>query len=267
MSDWTALGPRVFTSGNSLPERDFSGYGFDGLDFVVGNKGLSEYEIKRQRRFSGRDDGCCFLLEQRDSDHIISTDPVGLCKLFVYQSKQGWAVSNSFTALMDQINEEGWAVTPDYAVLDAWTLPPNAFGASFSTGTVVREITLLNPAQYIVIKSGVLHIEQHQTSQKPTEQLDYEAKISEFLQIWLGRILGLAISNKVSLGAELTGGLDSRTVFAFLLHLRKRGALPSLDKVAIFCSKPSSTDHVIAQSLADVFDFNLTNQSSSDEMS
>ncbi len=251
----TALEPRVYVSGVDLPDRDFTGYGFEGTDFIVGLDGLELFEASRGISFSGHDDGCYMLVERQGKAHTIAADPNGLCKLFVYRHGSNWAIANSFSVLVDRVSTLGWNITPDFAVLDAWTLPPNTFGACFSTQTVVREIALLNPLEQIRIEGTDVKIETRSLQTLNALGPTYEDKIQYYLRQWCSRILTLAQSEHINLNVELTGGLDSRTVFAFILHLRDRGAIALLENVTVFCGGASTSDLDIAQSVS--ADFNI----------
>jgi hypothetical protein len=255
LPDWTALTPVVFASSLPMPERYFSGYGFEGLDFVIGPQGLAAFEAVRGRPFSGRDDGCYMTLSKTAGQAVIAADPQGMCKLFVYTSRAGWAVSNSFAGLMDHVIAEGWPVTPHYGVLDGWTLPQRSFWNPCSAQTVVREIRLLGAGQHLVIRSGKAFVEQHRPLMPPAQV--YETAVTAYLRLWLGRILGMAQSDQIALCAELTGGVDSRTAAAFILHLRARGLLAGSQAVPIFCAKSAVLDHSVAQAVAARFGFEL----------
>lgn len=256
MYSWMALEPCVFSSTQDLPDLFFTGYGFEGPDFIWGQPGLEAFEKANETHFSGRDDGC-YLFLRRDGlrNHTLTTDPIGMCKLFVYRNRRNWAVSNSFARLMDYVIEQGWRITPDYGALDAWTIPDKSFAAARHNANAVSEITLLKSSDFIELTADNLTIRTRPKESRPS--LDFDQALDRFLSIWLGRILGLARSHEVSLSAEITGGLDSRTVLAFLLHLRARGVLKTLDGVNIFCSKSSPSDHEVAASLGQSFGFSI----------
>jgi hypothetical protein len=256
MTSALALKPQVFNSITSLPARSFNGYGFEGVDLILGQLGLDVFEAQSEKSFSGKDDGCYLFLRKSEEEHLASADPAGQCKLFLYQGPQGWAFSNSFSCLLDWLRASSWKITPNYAALDAWTVPMKSFASCFSAKTAVDEITLLGATEHLRIAAGKIHIQRQNQSTDQTEGFD--RALDHFLTLWLGRIWGVVQAGEINLQAELTGGLDSRTVLAFLLHLQNRGAIKNKRDFNIFCAKPSTLDHRIALSLGQQLGFELS---------
>lgn len=254
---WTALPAFVLASGDALPDRLFLGYGFDGVDFIVGSEGLDRFEAAGRGRIADGEDGCYTLIEKTAQGHVAGIDAGGQCRLFLYRSGRRWALSNSFAALADRLAAEGWPVTVDPAMLDAWSGHHRSFYSLQAPRTVLREVTFLPAARRVVIAAdGTVSVVPRPPRADDGAET-YEAAIGRYMAVWLGRILTLAGTPDLTLRQEVTGGMDSRAALAPTLYLLGRGLLPDAGRIDFVSPPRIASDHAVARVLGDRFGFAL----------
>ena len=201
-----------FTSDSDFPARFFRGYAFCGNDLVIGETGVELF--KQEIPF--REDGHYFLLRQDGQRFIGGTDYKGSMKLFTYKSSDGWAFSNSFALLVDQIKSRGWKLSIRPEHIETWNQKGSFWQQLWSFDTAVEEISLVPSHSVISIESGNLLVKRHETLE---HFADYETAMANFLNIWLGRAAALM---QGPLKVDITGGVDSRVNLALFLAAGQR---------------------------------------------
>lgn len=240
-----------FSSATDLPERWFSGYGFAGCNFIAGEGGAQRY-----RRATGRDvpigeDGCYVTIAPHGSATRIGADFKGYKHLYYYSQGSVWAFSNSLTALVEHLTEQGVTLHIDRAQLMVWRHPKPFTAQPASFKTAVCEIRILPSFYCLELKKGKLKpvaLEPRASAQS------YCDGLKQYLELWLSRISGLIHHGGLSLIVDLTGGRDSRVLLGFFLAARERlGITSSRDNFYLRSDKKTrlARDLEIARQLAE----------------
>lgn len=216
------LEPLFLASDEPVAEDAFTGYAFSGSHLIIGAIGYREWLGSGRPELEEHLDGCYMVVSARGNRVRIGADYKGYCKLFVYQRDGKWAVSNSFSRLVDGARARGWAITPNRAVISTWSFP-GAFWQQFSTfETAAHEITVL-PRQHslMVDDQGALSMVKPERFMPEPDESAYKEALGEFAQTWIGRIGTTIRRADTQLLMELTGGVDSRVPLALALALRQ----------------------------------------------
>jgi hypothetical protein len=141
---------------------------------------------------------------------------------------------------------KGVSVEPRYSQIAAMVAPGALFGQLYSFNTAVQGVRLL--PMDLELSIGPNGAEEIPRPERPRAS-SYREALSVCANIWVSRFETLLASDRTQLVTDLTGGLDSRVVFAMLAAARRRlDAAP----VSVFCSGEGS-DATIARSLCDRF--------------
>lgn len=200
------------------PDRLFLGYCFAGRDYIHGSSGAEAYTKHTGNTIEAGEDGCYITGVRVGSRHRLATDYWGYKKLFYFHDREFWAVSNSILRLVQHLRERGIRVLPNYAQLAAMTGgTPTRQLSSFATPA--DGVHLLPPDCSLEIgdDKAILHREVRARGRG-----DYRERLSEFAETWISRIETLLVHSRMRLSSDLTGGMDSRCVFALLLHALHR---------------------------------------------
>lgn len=250
--------PVVIHRGSDFTESQFTGYAFSNVDLIIGAQGYEDWALEKKSQLAHHEDGCYILARPSPRGYEIGADYKGYCKVYIYRHLHEWAVSNSFSSLVEFAHSQGWPVTlNDHAFLTHSF--PGAFWQQSSTfETSVAEITLL-PRTYLieVTREGELSTAPASVPGGPEAYATYARALSDFQSLWVGR-LGTAVRHTSNVAtAELTGGLDSRVVLSLLLSLRQH--FPTYYSNQLFMrSNPTQIDDLeVATRLCKVFRLNL----------
>lgn len=208
----------LILSSRMRPKEQFEGYAFVGTDYVHGPAGMTAYRARTGRTVGPGEDGC-YVVARRAGRLFgrrfeVGTDASGLGRLFLYRSGDDWALGSSYSGLVEHLRTEGMTLTPrlgrlrPFALRQTLTMQLSIFQTPFD------EIRLLPVGTVVVIRGSVLSLERAPELQP----LEYEAALQEYLDVWRGRTRALLADPRVTFTADLSGGVDSRTVFAFLLE-------------------------------------------------
>lgn len=253
------LEPVVITS-NSVPSREvFSGYAFSGSDFIMGSEGLRLHRKTQGSRLSHHEDGCYFLATPTAAGLKIGTDFKGNCKVFFYRHGTRWAVANSFMKLVDAVRAESWPTTARPHAIDSWGVPGRFWDQFWSYGTSIEEISLL--PRWATLEATATGLKEIDPSPLRNDN-DYDAYIeglTEYLNVWIGRIGTILNHEPLRVQMELTGGKDSRGVFALLLAARQYFGIDFSDRFDLLSSRSAarSDDLPIATALASAYNVPL----------
>ncbi|SJM53306.1 hypothetical protein [Agrococcus casei] len=216
------LEPLLITSDALVNEDVFTGYAFSGAHLIIGEIGYQQWLSTGRQELEEHLDGCYMVVSPRDGQVKIGADYKGYCKLYVYQRDGHWAVSNSFSKLVESVRARGWVITPNRAVISTWSFP-GAFWQQFSTfETAAHEISVL-PRQHSleVDDQGTLNVVKSERTPPTPDRQGYLQALGEFVQTWIGRIGTTIRRPDTQLLMELTGGVDSRVPLALALALRQ----------------------------------------------
>lgn len=253
------LEPVVITSDSMPSDEVFSGYAFSGSDFIMGPDGLRLHREDRGSHLSHHEDGCYFLATPTPAGLRIGTDFKGNCKVFFYKHNTQWAVSNSFIKLVDVVRAKSWPTTVRPHVIDSWGVPGRFWDQCWSYGTSIEEISLLPRwAKLVATPAGVEEVDPapHRNDD------DYDAYIeglTKYLNVWIGRIGTILSEDSLRVQMELTGGKDSRGVFALFLAARQYFGLNTSDRFDLLSSRSAARadDLPIATELASAYNMPL----------
>nr|WP_138918264.1 hypothetical protein [Paracoccus sp. TRP] len=247
----------IFTSDGSQIESAFFGYGFQGTDLVIGHEGFRAF-TESGRRFQSDNDGCYLYVQADGSGNtIFSTDFRGYFPLFYYSSGSSWIVSPSFELVARAARRRNLPLTLCKAQLDAWKSNSALLQAPTSERTPFAEIRLLSYDKKII--AGDKLIVSHRKRQPAHNS--YETALSDLLAIWGGRIMTI-LDGGMAIRADLTGGVDSRTVFSVILHtLQMTGRCDFLSSEAILFNsdRRQQEDFAVACQISDFFGFPINN--------
>lgn len=213
----------LFSSKTENPDRFFRGYFFHGADYVFGEGGFEAFSRARGLNRLVREDGCYVQAEkQQGRCYRFSADYHGYKKLFYFWDDGFWVVSNSLHRISVHIRQHGYRVLPDNSQLAAMategTFYPSGRGSFFSQltsfDTIIRGVRLVPADCALWIGSSGVRMEK--TIHHPPDG-SYGCQLGHFISTWIGRLNTLVDERTVQISCDLTGGLDSRAVFALLL--------------------------------------------------
>jgi hypothetical protein len=213
----------LLSSKTAKPDRFFQGYFFHGTDYVFGAGGFEAFGRAKGLNRVVREDGCYVQAEkQQGGDYRFSADYNGYKKLFYFWDDGFWLVSNSLPRIAAHMRQHGYPVRPDDSQVAAMaaegTFYPSGRGSFFSQltsfDTIIRGVRLV-PAD-CALRIGASGVSLEPVIQHPPDD-SYEHQLGKFISTWLGRLNTLVNEPALQISCDLTGGLDSRTVFALLL--------------------------------------------------
>lgn len=196
----------LFSSYERLPESYFQGYCFVDNDLILDAKGAEQYN----KTITPFHDGCYFSISKRDNRYILGVDSNGFNRIFYYNLNGIWAVSNSVLILAKYLHSKGVKLTRNYAALASLFNVATVTNQISTLRTVFNEIKLLPYQSFIEINSNQLIIrpKSHQ------EDKGYIKNLKVYIETWLSRIETIITNNEINVVSELTGGVDSRTVYS-----------------------------------------------------
>jgi hypothetical protein len=212
----------LFSDKTENPDRFFQGYFFYDSDYVFGEGGFEAFCQARGLNRLIREDGCYVQAErQKGGYYRFSADHSGYKKLFYFWDNRFWVVSNSLHRISAHLRQHGYRVLPDSSQLAAMategTFYPTGRGSFFSQltsfDTIIRGVRLVPADCALWIGPSGVRME------KTIHHLpnDYQDQLGRFINTWIGRLNTLVNDPSVQVSCDLTGGLDSRAVFALLL--------------------------------------------------
>ncbi|WP_157235875.1 hypothetical protein [Brachybacterium sp. P6-10-X1] len=194
-------------------EESFEGYAFVGADFISGSDGFSRFRECGGTLGPGSD-GCYAVLRRTASGWEAGTDARGLRKLFLYRKGGSWALGSSLHDLVSHLRVHHAALTPNLAVLRALGVRQALTAQLNSTHTIFHEIEL-------VPSFCAVHIDETGPQVIPFSpryaSSGYEEALAQHLFMWRSRFATLTSDPRTTFVTDLSGGLDSRVVFAFAL--------------------------------------------------
>lgn len=247
----------VYASDTASINADFLGYSFQGSDLVIGPQGYTDFTASG-RIFEADSDGCYLHVQpDRAGNTVFSTDFHGYFPLFYYQSGQHWIISPSFERVAQEAYRRGLPLTPRIHQLEAWKSKAHLLQSTTSARTPFDEIRLLSYDQEI-IAGRELSIRQ---KNRIIASTSYATALADMIALWGGRILTI-LEGGMAIRADLSGGVDSRTVMAVLYWtLQHANRLELLHSDSVFVnSHPGMTDdYEIATAIGQAFGFPLNN--------
>jgi hypothetical protein len=228
-------------------EESFDGYAFIGADFIAGSAGFSRFRASGGTLAPGAD-GCYAVLRRSGDAWEAGTDARGLRKLFMYREGDVWAVGTSLLGLSSHLRSHGVTLRPNLAILRGLGVR-QALTAQLNTSHTIFEGVVLIPSFCTVrIEDGAPSVVALPRGRFPTE---YEDALGEHLFTWRSRFSTLIRDPRTTFIADLSGGLDSRVVFAFA---RASGLFEgALARVQIASQERMPEDFVAAEKIAQAY--------------
>ncbi len=248
-----------FVSSASIPrEPSFIGYAFQGTDLIIGPDGYAEY-IASGRNFAEDCDGCYFIINPDAVGNVVfSTDFHGYFPLFYYSHGEHWIVSPSFEVIAREAHIRGLPLTFRQHQFTSWSSSLAPFQSPTSDRTPFDEIRLLSYDAELVVRQKDLSVRAKERTLKSNS---YQEALSEMIATWGGRIMTI-LNGKMAIRADLSGGVDSRTVLSLLYWaLDKEAALELFNSDCILINSNSAMleDYGIATAIGDKFNITINN--------
>lgn len=235
----------IISSFANAIDYEFEGYCFSGNDYIAGAEGHRAY-VQSGGSVPPGLDGCYAIAQDDDDGVIIGTDARGLRRLFLYEGASAWAVGTSLYELVEHLRLHGIDPEPCLPVLTAFGVR-KSFTAQLNTlQTIFQGITLVPSYCAVRIDRGgprvfLLESAVHEES--------YEENLQKYVETWLSRFQTLSSHPDSLFTIDLSGGLDSRLVFAFALA---SGALKEQPgRFRVISQKNLPDDFAAATNIAD----------------
>jgi len=204
----------IFSSELDNPNEFFQGYCFHEADYIYGKEGYNKYKRETSIQIEGGEDGCYVLSRKVNDEFHFFSDYYGYKKIFYYWEKGFWVVSNSIYLIAEHLKENGIGLEVEYSQLACIGRKRKGFFLDqlFSLKTIIKNVKLLPIGNKLIISSASFEVVELKDN---IVFESYEQGLSYFLGMWVARIAGLLI-NDIHVKSDLTGGLDSRAVFAIV---------------------------------------------------
>ena len=224
----------------------FEGYCFNGADYIAEFAGYAWF-----RQATGRDvgpglDGCYTVARWIGETYEIGGDSRGLGKLFLYQAGNEWAVGSSLHGLVRYLRENGKELTPRPIIFDAFLLPGTFAQQLMSTYTMFKEINLVPSNVCLTVTAGTLRRRRVHTRH---ETSSYDEALATYVATWKSRARALLQDERARFAVDLSGGLDSRVGFSFVVG--SKSYTPGDQRFRFVSNVGANQDFAIAQQVAD----------------
>lgn len=238
----------------------FDGYAFFGIDFVIGNKGFQKF-YKHNVSVDMYEDGNYVLINRVDANkYKLTRDYHGYYPLYYFNSDDYWCVSNSIIYIAEYLRSKGITINYNESNVEAWKCHLPLLQTINSHSTFIDEIKVLPGNQDIFfIKENARNSISFTKRAKSLEvDKDYNTALKNCLDIWIKRYLTILSNQNIALWNDLTGGLDSRTLFSFLIRNIDEAREAFKDRrLRISSNSKNIEDFEVAKRLASLFDFKL----------
>lgn len=181
-------------------------------DYIFGPEGAKEYRSATGKTILPGQDGCYISIQKNGSMYQVGTDYAGYKKIFYYNQNGIWAISNSIHDLALHLKEEGVELTLNYPQLISLKIKPTIATQTSCFKTIFNEIKLLPSFLSLIIKNNKIE----KTNNNKKRNGNYPVALKLFLDTWVSRFETLIRDERINISADLTGGVDSRAVFAIL---------------------------------------------------
>jgi len=252
----------LFSSFIDNPDYFFQGYCFIDNDYVYGLGGAVGYLQDTGRKIEIGEDGCYVVVNRDRDDFIFGSDHSGYKKILYFKDEVTgeWAVSNSMNLLVEHLRNNSIEVTPNLSLIKLMSQIETSVQQLVSFNTIANEIKILPLNTFLKIGRQSLIISK---INKPiTDEQSYEELIVSFAEIWASRFATIMLSDKLYITQAITGGLDSRSVFA-LSNLAKNslnGHINSRYKLVCGLTKGETIDLDVAKKISEKYEYKLNDQ-------
>lgn len=180
------------------------------MNYIFGEEGFKQYT----KDYGIDIDGCYVFAKKINDSFHISSDYYGYKKIFYYWSSDFWVVSNSLYLIANHLKDSGVVIKPQYSQIAYIGKKREGFFLDqlYSLNTAIQGVKLLPVGKRLIISDTDIQI-CDLNEERGFES--YEEGLSYFLGVWIARIAGL-LAHGIYVKSDLTGGLDSRAVFAIV---------------------------------------------------
>lgn len=231
------------------------GYWFQGSDYT-----FNWTNEPQQHPLATGLDGAYVTVSPTQTGHRIGTDHDGNRRLFLYESAGQVAVSDSLVALARHARSSGWPLTLVPHQLEGWGSGQGSLMEQlWSYQTVFHEIALVPHFLDVIIpREGHAQLERRPFESFLEEVDGYPQALSTWMATWMGRVRTVLSSPSVVPMTELSGGLDSRTVFALFANAIE-GSPKLAGDLRVFSSprKQKRHERELAQQVVSPYDLDL----------
>ncbi len=203
----------IISSFTDSPAKYFEGYCFSGSDYVAEEDGYRAY-VSSGGSVSPGLDGCYAVIRKTDAGVEFGTHARGLRRLFVYENGAQWAVGSSLSELADHLRSHGVHLKPCLPVLRAFGVRKSLTAQLSTLQTIFQDITLVPSYCVVRVEHDVVSVVPRA---EPADYAPYERDLQVYVETWLSRFQTLYQHPDSRFTVDLSGGLDSRLVFAFVL--------------------------------------------------
>lgn len=244
----------VASTFNPPGKDEFQGYCFLDEDLIVGQQGAEAYFEDHGIRPLPGEDGCYLTVTSGPDGWRFGTDSRGLSKWFIYRRGTIWAISSSLYGLVQHLRDNGVYPTPNLNLAQVYGLSGTFVQQPGTLEMPFEEIELLPSFCTALIGTrGEITIE---TIEQREELPSYAESLQDYLSIWTSRLATLTKDPQSRLTADLSGGVDSRAVFSFLLT---NGIFDTqeTDRFRLVANSKMQEDFSAAAAIARDYDFIL----------
>lgn len=233
---------------NLSPRLDthFEGYCFDGSDYIAEFAGFAWFRQATGREIGPGLDGCYTVARWVGETFEIGVDSRGMGKLFLYRHGDDWAVGSSLHGLVRYLRANGMELTPRPIVFDALLLPGTFAQQLMSTCTMFKEIDLVPSNISLTVTAGVLARKRVPALKRTAS---YDEALAAYVATWKARARTLIQDGRARFAVDISGGLDSRVGFSFIVG--SQDVRPDPRKVRFVSNVGANRDYAIAQQVAD----------------
>lgn len=191
----------------------FQGYCFVNEHLIIGASGADEYQAVTGELPSPGLDGCYVTAFPTDNGWVFGTDSRGLAKLFVYQRGDIWAIGSSLFSLVQHLRENGVYPAPKIGQILVAGVAGSFTDQPASSDMPFQDIELIPTFCTVIVNSeGSIKT----TALPESVSSSYEESLTHYLSMWASRLETILQHPGGRIAADLSGGIDSRAVFAFL---------------------------------------------------
>ncbi len=257
----------VFTSKDSLPQRFLWGLAYVGPDVIVGDGGYARFlEANPVIRPGG--DGAYVVINGDSEGFQIGADYGGYAHIYYYAAEDGWAFSNSFYQLAEQLADRGTRLTP-YLPGAAGMHIGRAIGQQpLTLRTPIAEIRLLARTECLEVQgrgasSRLIRRPVAEVDGQTSQTLPYAEGLGAYVNTWVSRYITI-LQSGAHLTCDITGGLDSRTNLALLLRAGDLLGRDTLANVHYNSNPGLKGDRFVADRIAQHFGLEIGAQATKD---
>ena len=228
------------------------GYAFFYNDLVIGNKAYNEYLL--ENKTENYPDGCCVIINKKDNKIIIHRDYHGYYPLYYYNDENFWCVSSSILHIQKKLKKKKIKIEYDIVNIEIWKSKLALALQASNYHTYIKKIMLLPINCNISIINNKLNIEYRKYKYV---YKTYTESLELCLYKWRKRF-ETVLRNEIGIRMELTGGIDSRTLFSFAANQNNLLNYKYKNNSIFIYSDPNKTDDFnIAKKIVEIYNLNI----------